>query len=167
MDDNNTSDDYWPEWPEPLDSFFNDNDPPFFDVNGNNDCLFSQLWFSEFEITGPPATSNINMHPHIFGPHLPQNKKDAPIGGSHIEFKYGFYKILSNKKRFKKQYVIKIHNRFLVPMLGFPPVKREEYRSIDKYFIRYQNEKEKIYKCLRENKDKIKNEFFSEKENKK
>lgn len=161
MDENNTNYDYGPEWPDPFSDDYSSNLNDYDEY----DFLFSQLWATEFEITGPPATSNINMHPHIFGPHLPQNKKDAPIGGSHIEFKYGFYKILSNKKRFKKQYVIKIHNRFLVPMLGFPRAKRNEYRNIDIYFFNYHLDKDKIYDCLQKNKEKIQREILSDKKN--
>lgn len=70
-------------------------------------------------------------------------------------FKNNFYSVVTKKKRFNKNYVKEIHNRILVPILGFQPMTRSEYRCIARYFRNYSYMKDKIINCLRENKAKI------------
>lgn len=70
-------------------------------------------------------------------------------------FKNNFYSIFTKKKRINKNHVKKIHNRILVPILGFQPMTRNEFRCIARYFRNYSYMKDKILNCLKQNKAKI------------
>lgn len=70
-------------------------------------------------------------------------------------FKNNFYSIFTKKKRFNKNIVKEIHNCILVPILGFQPMTRNEFRCIARYFRNHSYMKEQIINCLKENKAKI------------
>ena len=70
-------------------------------------------------------------------------------------FKYAFYKIFtSNKKKFPKELVIKIHN-FICRYLPLPIMSRELRRNIDMYFDVYSQYSEIILCSLQQHKEEL------------
>lgn len=84
-----------------------------------------------------------------------KNVEKVILDENDISFKKSYYSVCTKKKRLNKIFVKEIHNRFLVPILGFPPMTRSEYRCIAKYFRNYSNKNDQIIKCLEENKANI------------
>ena len=65
-------------------------------------------------------------------------------------FKEGFYRIFTNKRRFRKENVKKIHD-IIRTKFCFRAMTREEFRSIDLYFQHYAFHRESILSFLRNN----------------
>lgn len=67
-----------------------------------------------------------------------------------IIFKKEFYGIFTNKRKFRKTYVKKIHD-IIRTKFCFRAITREEFRSIDLYFQHYAFYRESIISFLRNN----------------
>lgn len=66
-------------------------------------------------------------------------------------FKEGFYRIFTNKRRFRKENVKKIHDIIIRSKFCFRAMTRDEYRSIDRYFEHYAFYKDSILSFLQNN----------------
>lgn len=77
------------------------------------------------------------------------------------EFKKQFFAILTHRKKLRKEIVKKIHNEFLVNNIeGLAIMTRDESRSINLYFINRIDYQDKIFKVLKEHKDKISEKYL-------
>lgn len=72
-----------------------------------------------------------------------------------IKFKKEYYSIFTNKRRFSKTIVKKIHDDILRNYFCFRAMKREELRSVNIYFKNYAFFSSTILNFLRANKDYI------------
>ena len=69
-------------------------------------------------------------------------------------FKSLFYRVFTFKKKFPKYLVKKIHN-MICTNLGFRPITREEFRSIDLYFLHYAKKGEIILNYIQQYKGEL------------
>ena len=84
----------------------------------------------------------------------PKNKKKKTtikMNEKAENFKYSFYKMFTQKKKFPKKYVRLIHNS-LCYILKLKRINRDETRSIDLYFTHFADHSEKILLCIEKNK---------------
>ena len=136
--------------------------------NNNYNNINQQSQTYDNEISSQPYVTtwfdnnhNQNQESNVSRPLQRRPKTILPLSEKVQCFKNGFYNIFTNRKKFKKEYVVKIHNNFLVKNIkGFQKIKRSESRSIDTYFQKYAPYQDKIYPVLREKKKtNIKNYF--------
>lgn len=100
-----------------------------------------------------------NQHPDLTF-HKRKRKRIVDLSETEKEFKYDLYKFFTQRKKFSKIYVIKIH-KMMMKKLHFPPITREETRQIDLYFKHYADAKKDIFDYIKENKEKIQLEVFN------
>ena len=108
--------------------------------------------------------SNVSIHPNVnasamyFSRHralfdvLPRQKRRQNFGPESFQNKY--YQILSGHK-LNKEKVQQIHNEFLVRDLHFNKMRSCEFRSIKKYFKKYEEKQDEIINYLQENRKRI------------
>lgn len=133
--------------------------------NGNNE----QPQSTENEMSNQPSVAwldnndndnNNNQKRNSSESRLRRPKTILSLSKEQQCFKDGYYKIFTSRKKFKKEYVVKIHNKILVNILGFHKIQRNESRSIDTYFQNYAPYKDQIFQVLRSKKEIIKRKIL-------
>lgn len=71
------------------------------------------------------------------------------------DFQYYYYKVFTEKKKFGKEFVKKIHDDYMRFFLYFPKMERTQYRSIQTYFQDYLKYQNTIIPFLKNNKYQI------------
>lgn len=132
--------------------------PPIQYSNENNE----QPQSNENEMSNQPSVAWLdnndndnNQKRNSSGSRLRRPKTILSLSKEQKSFKDGYYKIFTSRKKFKKEYVVKIHNDILVNILGFHKIQRNESRSIDTYFQNYAPYKDQIFQVLRSKKEII------------
>lgn len=125
-------------------------------INQQSQTLDNEISSQPYVTTWFDNNHNQNQESNVSRPLQRRPKTILPLSEKVQCFKNGFYNIFTNRKKFKKEYVVKIHNKFLVNNIkGFQKIKRSESRSIDTYFQKYAPYQDKIYQVLREKKRQI------------
>ncbi|KAK8849350.1 hypothetical protein M9Y10_018746 [Tritrichomonas musculus] len=132
--------------------------PPIQYSNENNE----QPQSNENEMSNQPSVAWLdnndndnNQKRNSSGSRLRRPKTILSLSKEQKCFKDGYYKIFTSRKKFKKEYVVKIHNDILANILGFQKIQRNESRSIDTYFQNYAPYKDQIFQVLRSKKEII------------
>lgn len=82
-------------------------------------------------------------------------RKRADLTEKQNDFSVQYKLIFTRNKKFKKEFIIGIHDEFLKEQFGFEKLSREIRRSINKYFISYEQYSDDILSYLLQNKEKI------------
>ncbi|KAK8889945.1 hypothetical protein M9Y10_034701 [Tritrichomonas musculus] len=88
-------------------------------------------------------------------------RKRVQLTEKQLQFRKQFFAILTHRKILRKEIVKGIHDEFLVKNIeGLTEMTRDEFRSINLYFINRIDYQDKIYKVLKEHKDKISEKYL-------
>lgn len=89
-------------------------------------------------------------------------KRKIILSNEADELKSRYYSTFTSKKSFPKELILEIHRQILTPQLGLPKMTRDERRQKDIYFQNYAFMKEKMLKCLEQNKERILNTILKD-----
>lgn len=106
------------------DNYFDFDDDPMDELNDTVDQYLS---------------NNSNTKQNLRKKNIPLDyfpKGQVNFSGRVQKFRNFFYLIFTNRKKFKKEYVKKIHN-YMSDYIKFPKMTRNEYRNVELYFQNY------------------------------
>lgn len=104
-----------------------------------------------------PSNDNDTQPPQLSF-HKRKRKRRIDLTPDQESFKNRYYKYFTQKKKFSKDYVIKIH-KYMAQHLSFPKISRDETRQIDLYFQHYAFAQNKIFDFIEKNHEELKKIF--------
>lgn len=104
-----------------------------------------------------PSNDNDIQSPQLSF-HKRKRKRKIDLTPDQENFKNRYYKYFTQKKKFSKDYVIKIH-KIIAQNLSFPKISRDETRQIDLYFQHYAFAQDRIFDYIEKNHEELKKIF--------
>lgn len=123
-------------------------------VQSSNNQILQQLIINDQNNQVRGEVSVFSNQRSASGSSTRSSKRKVDLSEKAEIFKCAFYQVFTDKKKFPKTFVKKIHD-LICQIISLPKMKREQVRSIDLYFEDFASQSERILAFLHLNKSFI------------